>query len=73
MTAPHDPQLRSAWNDFCDALKEAGDVAFRETAASNPVDRAAGTGIAYFATNVTPEPGARSALTLTEERLARGE
>ena len=37
------------------------------------VDRAAGTGIAYFATNVTPEPGARSALTLTEERLARGE
>ena len=37
------------------------------------VDRAAGTGVAYFATNVSPEPGVRSALTRTEEKLARGE
>ncbi len=34
------------------------------------VDRTAGTGVAYFATDVPPEPGIRSALTLTEERLA---
>ncbi|OWK30592.1 serine hydrolase domain-containing protein [Sphingomonas mucosissima] len=36
------------------------------------VDRAAGTGIAYFATDVPSEPGERSALSLTEERLAAG-
>lgn len=42
MTADHDIALRTAWNQFCDSLKQAGDIAFRETAASNPVDRAAG-------------------------------
>lgn len=42
MTADHDIVLRNAWNEFCDGLKQAGEVAFRETAASNPVDRAAG-------------------------------
>ena len=42
MTADYDIALRNAWNQFCDSLKEAGDIAFRETAASNPVDRAAG-------------------------------
>lgn len=36
------------------------------------VDRAGGTGVAYFATNVPGEPGTRSALTVTEERLAAG-
>lgn len=36
------------------------------------VDRARGTGVAYFATDVPTEPGARSALTPTEERLAAG-
>ena len=36
------------------------------------VDRAGGTGVAYFATNVPAEPGTRSALTVTEERLAAG-
>ncbi|SEJ40595.1 Beta-lactamase [Sphingomonas sp. OV641] len=35
------------------------------------VDRAGGTGIAYFATNVPVEPGAHSALTRTEELLAK--
>jgi CubicO group peptidase (beta-lactamase class C family) len=34
------------------------------------VDREKGTGVAYFATDVPNEPGQRSALTLTEERLA---
>lgn len=42
MTADHDIALREGWNRFCDSLKEAGDIAFRETAAGNPVDRAAG-------------------------------
>lgn len=42
MTAGHDPVLREAWNRFCDDLKSVGDIIFRETAASNPVDRAAG-------------------------------
>jgi CubicO group peptidase (beta-lactamase class C family) len=36
------------------------------------VDRKRGTGVAYFATDVPNEPGVRSALTLTEERLALG-
>ncbi len=36
------------------------------------VDRKRGTGVAYFATDVPGEPGVRSALTLTEERLAVG-
>lgn len=35
------------------------------------VDRAAGTGVAYFATDVADGPGARSAFTPAEERLAR--
>ena len=35
------------------------------------VDRAGGTGVAYFATDVTDEPGTHSALTRTEEALAR--
>lgn len=37
------------------------------------IDRAAGTGVAYFATDVPDERGGRSAFTATEERLARGE
>jgi CubicO group peptidase (beta-lactamase class C family) len=37
------------------------------------IDRAAGTGVAYFATDVPDEGGRRSAFTATEERLARGE
>ncbi len=41
MTTDHDLLLRNAWNDFCDSLKRAGEISFRETASSNPVDRAA--------------------------------
>lgn len=37
------------------------------------IDRDAGTGVAYFATDVPDERGGRSAFTATEERLARGE
>jgi CubicO group peptidase (beta-lactamase class C family) len=36
------------------------------------IDLARGTGVAYFATDVPVTPGARSAFTPTEERLARG-
>lgn len=42
MTYDHDARLRQAWHKFCDDLKASGEIAFRETAASNPVDRAAG-------------------------------
>jgi len=35
------------------------------------VDPARGVGVAYFATDVPNEPGAKSAYTLTEEKLAR--
>jgi hypothetical protein len=38
----HDALLRDAWHRFCDELKASGEIAFRETAASNSVDRAAG-------------------------------
>ncbi len=37
------------------------------------IDRAAGTGVAYFATDVAVTASPRSAFTPTEERLARGE
>lgn len=37
------------------------------------IDRAAGTGTVYFASDVPPTPGAHSAFTRTEEALARGE
>lgn len=36
------------------------------------VDRASGSGVAYFATDVAEGPGARSAFTVVEERLADG-
>ena len=38
----HDTALRHAWHRFCDELKTAGDVAFRETAPAGAIDRAAG-------------------------------
>jgi CubicO group peptidase (beta-lactamase class C family) len=37
------------------------------------IDRATGTGVAYFATDVPAEPGRRSAFSAVEERLARGD
>jgi len=41
MSNGHDLRLREAWDTFCDELKSAGDIAFRKSSASNPVDRAA--------------------------------
>jgi CubicO group peptidase (beta-lactamase class C family) len=37
------------------------------------IDRASGTGVVYFATDVADGPGVRSAYTPTEEKLARGD
>jgi hypothetical protein len=34
--------LRAAWDSFCDGLKQAGEIVFREGAPSHPVTRAAG-------------------------------
>ncbi|MDT0577132.1 DUF1214 domain-containing protein [Croceicoccus sp. F390] len=42
MPEQYEQDLKAAWDRFCDELKEAGDIALRKTAASNPVDRAAG-------------------------------
>ncbi|MBV9953305.1 MAG: hypothetical protein JO291_15230, partial [Acidimicrobiia bacterium] len=36
----HDETLRDAWHEFCDRLKAAGDLAFKDTNAANPLQRA---------------------------------
>jgi hypothetical protein len=36
----HDEALRSAWHDFCVQLEAAGDLAFKDTNATNPLQRA---------------------------------
>ncbi len=41
MSQQYEKDLREAWDKFCDDLKSAGDIALRETAANNAVDRAA--------------------------------
>lgn len=45
-----DIQLAKAWTDFCDKLKAAGEVAFRNNAPRNPVDRA--TAVRLLARNI---------------------
>lgn len=43
MSPSDEEQLRGAWADFCDRLREAGDrLVFRETAPATALDRAAG-------------------------------
>lgn len=37
-----DRQLNESWGDFCDQLKSAGELVFRPTAPSKPIDRAKG-------------------------------
>ena len=39
---PNDALLRSSWNDFCDQLKEAGELIFRDTTPVQDIDRAKG-------------------------------
>ncbi len=38
----HDEGLRDAWHDFCDRLKAAGDLVFKDTNATHPLQRADG-------------------------------
>ncbi|WP_028079156.1 DUF1214 domain-containing protein [Solimonas soli] len=38
----HDAELALAWDDFCDRLRSAKEVVFRDNAAATPQDRAAG-------------------------------
>jgi len=38
----NDVQLRAAWDAFCDDLKQAGDLVFRDTAPAADIDRAKG-------------------------------
>ena len=47
---PDDATLRESWHHFCDALKDAGEVVFRDTAPRNPVTRA--TGMRQLARNI---------------------
>ncbi len=39
---PHDAQLKASWDDFCDQLKSAGDLVFRDTTPIHDIDRAKG-------------------------------
>ena len=46
-----DELLRTSWHQFCDQLKDAGDLVFRDTAPNNPVTRA--TGMRQLARNIS--------------------
>lgn len=48
---PDDEALRAGWHDFCERLKHAGDLVFRDTAPKHPVSRA--TGMRQLARNVS--------------------
>jgi len=39
---PNDPALRESWHSFCDSLKEADALIFRDTTPSRDIDRAKG-------------------------------
>ena len=39
---PHDAELKANWDDFCDQLKSAGELVFRDTTPSRDIDRAKG-------------------------------
>ncbi|MEP1470126.1 MAG: DUF1214 domain-containing protein [Halieaceae bacterium] len=39
---PNDHLLRSSWIDFCDELKDAGELIFRDTTPAHDIDRAKG-------------------------------
>jgi len=44
---PDDARLKAAWDVFCDRMKGASDIVFRDTAPATPLDRA--TGFQYLA------------------------
>lgn len=39
---PHDAELKASWENFCDQLKGAGELVFRDTAPAQDIDRAKG-------------------------------
>ena len=39
---PHDAALKAGWDDFCEQLKRAGDLVFRDTTPAQDIDRAKG-------------------------------
>lgn len=39
---PNDAQLKADWSSFCDQLKEAGNMVFRDTTPAHDIDRAKG-------------------------------
>jgi hypothetical protein len=39
---PRDQELRAGWDDFCEQLKAAGDLVFRDTTPAHDIDRAKG-------------------------------
>jgi hypothetical protein len=48
---PNDALLRSSWHDFCDQLKDAGELIFRDTTPTQDIDRA--KGLRLLARNVS--------------------
>lgn len=48
---PHDAELREGWYDFCNQLKGAGDLIFRDTTPTQDIDRA--KGLRLLARNVS--------------------
>lgn len=48
---PHDATLKASWEDFCDQLKSAGDLVFRDSTPVHDIDRA--KGLRLLARNVS--------------------
>lgn len=47
---PDDQQLRETWSEFCDRLKQAGELIFRDTVPATTLDRT--VGLRYLARNI---------------------
>ena len=39
---PNDAQLKASWEDFCEQLKSAGDLVFRDSTPATDIERAKG-------------------------------
>ena len=47
----HDEALRTAWHDFCDRLKDVGELVFADPSPATPLERA--VGLQYVARNIS--------------------
>ena len=47
----HDEALRAAWHEFCDRLKEVGELVFADPSPATPLERA--VGLQYVARNIS--------------------